>query len=114
MVNVGSPPLGRRSIDVSHVGHGQRREPSPRAPRDRRFPCGTWSTSRALPSGAARSTLNVYGADSVAPAPPGGDHPAQGPAAPGRLVPSERSSTADAAAGPEARTAASKPGAEAL
>src|SRR3954451_16684954 len=60
MVNVGSAPVGRRGIDVPHVGHGQRRERPRRAPRDRRFPCGTWSTSGVLRLGGVKSDVVVW------------------------------------------------------
>src|SRR3954453_21507390 len=61
MVNVGRPAPGTVAIDVNHVGHGQRREDGAREGRDRRQPCGAWSTSGGRRAGGARSASTMWG-----------------------------------------------------
>src|SRR3954453_11335625 len=57
MVNVDGRGRPAGSLDVSHVGHGQRRWAGAGGRSSRRFPCGTWSTSMG---GGGRLVLSTF------------------------------------------------------
>src|SRR3954454_19047397 len=56
-VNVDGRGQAAGSLDVSRVGHGQRRWAGAGGRSSRRFPCGTWSTSMG---GGGRPGLSTF------------------------------------------------------